>query len=269
MQAKASATTRLVKMFCTPPSFPSSQREMNALEHADRFSVRFDEWDLPCYAWGQGRTVLLCHGWGSRAGHMTLLASALARAGFRAVAFDAPAHSSFPAARRKETSNMLEFGRAIHRVARSLDGLHGLFGHSLGAIASLFAMAAFPLLEAYSFSCPKLILASTPADVRRVLDNFSRQNGLSDPERRALDEELQSAFAMNIADYECAAALAKLRSDALIVQDADDEYFPLADTLAATAGPDRARVLLTSKLGHNRVLASKQVFANVIEFLNF
>jgi hypothetical protein len=36
-------------MFCTPPSFPLSDKEINALKKADTFTVRFEGWDLPCY----------------------------------------------------------------------------------------------------------------------------------------------------------------------------------------------------------------------------
>ena len=267
MKQKEMAYSRLVRMFATPPAFPLSEREMSVLKGAERFSVRFDDWELPCYGWGEGRIVLLCHGWGSRAGHLTLLAGALARAGFRAVAFDAPAHYSLPAERKKEYSNMLEFGRAIHLVAGSLGEVYGLFGHSLGAIASLFAMAAFPLMEEYSFSCPKLVLASAPANVEHVLANFGQTHSLSAAEQSTLEEELQTTFAMTIADYDCARALKKVPSATLIIQDADDEYFAMEETLAGTAAPGSARILVTQKLGHNRVLASKQVFAGIIDFL--
>jgi len=184
MKQKEMAYSRLVRMFATPPAFPLSEREMSVLNGAERFSVRFDDWELPCYGWGEGRTVLLCHGWGSRAGHLTLLAGALARAGFRAVAFDAPAHYSLPVEKKKEYSNMIEFGRAIHLVAGSINDLYGVFGHSLGAIASLFAMAAFPLMEAYSFSCPKLVLASKQVFAETI--DFLKSQVEADPRGRTI-----------------------------------------------------------------------------------
>ena len=40
--------SRLVRMFCTPSSFPLNEGEMNALKKADTFTVRFEDWDLPC-----------------------------------------------------------------------------------------------------------------------------------------------------------------------------------------------------------------------------
>lgn len=264
---KASEYPPLVRLFSTPPALPPSAGEANFLQKAERFSVHFEKWDLPCFSWGEGPTVLLCHGWGSRAGHLALLARALAQAGFRAVVFDAPAHYSLPVENKKEGSSMFEFGQAIALVARSLGKLHGLFGHSLGAMAAIFAMAAYPHLEDCSFACPKLSLASAPATTRQVLANFCRLHSLGAADCRTLAEELESEFSMSIDDYDCAAALAKIPSAKMIVQGADDEYFALADTLAGTTVPGSARVLIAEKCGHNRVLASKQVFTEIIDFL--
>ena len=268
MKKEAIEYSRLVRMFCTPPPYPLSQGEMNALKKADAFTVRFEGWDLPCYSWGIGKTVLLCHGWGSRAGHLTLLARALGRAGYKAVAFDAPAHFSMPVAQKKEYSNMFEFGRSISHVARSLGDVYGVFGHSLGAMASIFAMAAYPHLEKNSFSCPKLVLASAPATLHHVIGDFCRRNSLDGSERLQLEEELQATFAMVLADYDCAGALKTVPSGKLVIQDADDEYFALEETLAHTVDPGSARILITEKCGHNRILASKQVFTETIDFLS-
>jgi pimeloyl-ACP methyl ester carboxylesterase len=266
MMKKASEYPPLVRLFSTPPALPLSAGEMNALQKAERFAVRFEDRELPCYSWGNGPTVLLCHGWGSRAGHLALLARALAQAGLRAVVFDAPAHHSLPEENEKEGSSMFEFGRAIALVARRLGELHGLFGHSLGAMAAIFAMAAYPHLEDCSFSCPKLVLASAPAATRHVLANFCRLHSLGAADCRTLARELEAEFSMSIDDYDCAAALAQVPSEKMIVQGADDEYFALADTLARTAAPGSARVLIAEKCGHNRVLASKQVFTEISDF---
>jgi len=267
MEKEAAEYSRLVRMFATPPALPLSEGEMNALKKADMFTVRFEGWDLPCYGWGEGRTVLLCHGWGSRAGHLILLARALAQAGFRAIAFDAPAHHSLPVEKKKEYSNMFEFGRAIAQVVRSLGGVYGVFGHSLGAMASLFAMAAYPHLKESSFSCSKLLLASAPATTRHVIGNFCRIHSLDESERHTLEDELQATFAMVLDDYDCARALQTIPPATMILQGANDEYFVLEETLAHTAAPGTSRIVIIKGCGHNRILASKKAFAETIDFL--
>jgi pimeloyl-ACP methyl ester carboxylesterase len=267
MEQELKGYSRLVRMFCTPPAPPANERETAALKKAEKFTIGFPGWDLPGYAWGEGPTVLLCHGWGSRAGHLVKLAGTLAQSGFRAVAFDAPAHYSLPAERKKECSNMLEFGRAISLAAASQGGVHAVFGHSLGAIAALFALAEFPLFEKASFSCRKLVLASAPANVGRVIANFCRQNSLGEEDCRRLEKELETTFAMSLDDYDCVAALQAAPGEKMIVQDGEDQYFTFAETLAGPAADLGARVLVTRGLGHNLVLASRQVFREIIGFL--
>jgi hypothetical protein len=45
-------------MFCTLFSFPLSDKEIDALKKADTFTVRFEDWDLPCTSWGEGKRKL-------------------------------------------------------------------------------------------------------------------------------------------------------------------------------------------------------------------
>jgi pimeloyl-ACP methyl ester carboxylesterase len=258
---------RYLDLFCTPIAPALNGTEIKALEKSDRFTVRFEESDVPCYAWGKGRTVLLCHGWSSRAGHLLLLASALARFGFKVVAFDAPAHRSLPGIVTKSASSMFEFARAIATVARGLDDVYGLIGHSLGAMAALFAMAGVPPLNDCSFHAEKLVLMSAPAALIHVISNFCRTHGFNEVERGFLENELESAFSMSIARYDCAQALGQIDVDALIVQDENDDQFSTAETLAHCATGSQSRVFMTTGLGHDRVLASRPVFAEIRSFL--
>ncbi|MCG2813040.1 MAG: hypothetical protein L6428_16545 [Candidatus Aminicenantes bacterium] len=50
MKKEATEYSRLVRMFGTPPAYPLSDKKMDALKKADTFTVRFDDWDLPCYS---------------------------------------------------------------------------------------------------------------------------------------------------------------------------------------------------------------------------
>ncbi|MGZ5446135.1 MAG: alpha/beta hydrolase [Thermoanaerobaculia bacterium] len=46
------------------------------------------------WSWGEGPAVLLVHGWGGHAAQFQSFVEPLVRAGFRAIAFDAPSHGS-------------------------------------------------------------------------------------------------------------------------------------------------------------------------------
>src|SRR4051812_26998235 len=81
-------------IFCTPPRHEPRTADEEFLARGRRFTVRNEGQELATWEWGTGPTVLLVHGWGSRAGRFSALAAALVAAGFQVVAHDGPAHGT-------------------------------------------------------------------------------------------------------------------------------------------------------------------------------
>ena len=81
-------------IFCTPPRHEPRTADEAFLAQGRRFTVRSEGQRLSAWEWGHGPTVALVHGWGSRAGRFSVMAAALADAGFRVVAYDGPAHGA-------------------------------------------------------------------------------------------------------------------------------------------------------------------------------
>src|SRR2546426_6342257 len=77
-------------IFCTPPRHVAPVADEEFVDTGTRFMVRSEGQDIAAWEWGTGPTVLLVHGWGSRAGRFRALATALIESGFRVVAHDAP-----------------------------------------------------------------------------------------------------------------------------------------------------------------------------------
>ena len=77
----------------------------------------------------------MVHGWGARATHMGKMIEPLVAAGFRLVAFDAPAHGeSFGG-----STDLIEYAAAIKAVARHAGPVHTLLAHSFGVAMALYA----------------------------------------------------------------------------------------------------------------------------------
>ena len=168
----------LVQQFCTPPLIPLTEMDHLGLADSEKTEFPFEGGSLSCYRWGSGKTVLLAHGWGSRASHMAFIGRYLAASGFNVVAFDAPAHSSVDVNGKKTTSNMFEFCRAISAVTKNIGPVYGLIGHSLGAAASVFAVAGYSLLADYKIDAGKLVLISMPVSVNDMIQNYCARNDL-------------------------------------------------------------------------------------------
>lgn len=76
------------------------------------------------------------HGWHGRGAQLGAFAAPLVAAGFRVVAFDAPAHGRTPGA----STNLPEVSEALLKVAAAFAPLHGVIAHSFGVASTLTAM---------------------------------------------------------------------------------------------------------------------------------
>jgi pimeloyl-ACP methyl ester carboxylesterase len=258
----------LVRRFCTPPSVPPTDREKEALTAAEMFEVPFEGKRISCYGWGKGRTILLAHGWGSRASHLALLGRHLAGASFRAVAFDAPAHSSLVYPVRENTSNMFEFSRALTAVARWLGEVYCLVGHSLGAAAAAFTVSGFPRLEACKFDVQKLVLVSAPSSVASLLDNFCSRNDLNVAAIKDLRRGLESAFDMSVDVYSVGKALHTIRGTRMmLIHDNKDSEFPIGEAFKICRETGNIRLFVTDGYGHARILTNRNVLKEIKQFV--
>src|SRR5882724_4635880 len=80
-------------LFRTPPRGKRTRREKKILESGERSHISTPVGRLAAWRWsGEGRPVLLLHGWGGQAGRLSEFVEPLLRAGFSVVALDGPAH---------------------------------------------------------------------------------------------------------------------------------------------------------------------------------
>jgi len=257
----------LVQRFCTPPLIPFAEFEGRAFTDADKMNFPFEGEILAGYCWGEGKNVLLVHGWGSRASHMAFLGRFLAKAGFRVVAYDAPAHSSTDAPLKKTTSNMFEYCHAISAVAKSLGPLYAVIGHSFGAACAAFTAGGISAFSDHKISIEKLVLMSTPPTLVDVYESFCRRDGMGIEGLPLLKSTLETEFGFLSEDYSVKAALQKLSADILLVHDAEDEEFPVSDIYALQKSMPAAKLLVTAGSGHQKILANRTMMAGVKEFL--
>ena len=259
--------SKIVEQFCTPIPLPISESEKKAISSAEFFTVPFEGYELNCYSWGEGKTVLLVHGWSSRASHMVLMAKYLAGFGFRVVAFDAPAHYSTKNNIKKKTSNMFEFGKTVSTVVQHLGNVYAVIGHSLGAAASGFASAGSGHLAGYNYDVNKLVLISSPSSLISILRNFCHRNNFGENDFNKLWQGLESEFNMSIDKYSLGETLAETKSEILLIHDKDDEEFALNEALNICSNSNNVRLFVTKKYGHYKVLLSRKVFKEVKNFL--
>ena len=217
-----------------------------------------------------GPMVYLLHGWGGWRGQFAPIGRRLAADGFRAVLIDAPNHGdSGPGSLGPNTTLLPEFSRVLGAVIRELGPAYAVVGHSVGAASSALALLDGVKADKAVFIAPPI----EPIAFTRTLAGMLgfgeriRTRMIRIGERRTGVELAGLALPTRLADRADHANRADL-PPALVLHDADDEVVPVTvGRLLAESWPG-ARIVETSRLGHNRILRDEAVIATVAEFLD-
>lgn len=242
-------------LFCTPFRYAEPPRETAVLLEAERFSIPFQDAHLAAYAWGQGPTVLLVHGWSGRGSQLGAFVAPLMAAGHRVVTFDLPAHGRTPGRR----TNALVATEAVLRAGEELGPLHGVIAHSFGALCTTLALRD-------GLEAGRVAYVAPAASAIQAVRGFSRQFGLSWPAEWGLRGEMERRFGPGIwPRFSARACAPRLNVPALMVHDLDDDEVPYREgQLLAHSWPG-ARLVTTAGLGHRRILRDARVIGEVLE----
>ena len=241
-------------LFCTPP--PRRDGDEAFIATGARFSITSQGQQLAGWAWGSGPTVVLVHGWGSRASRLSALAAGLVEAGFRVVAYDAPAHGESTG----RFASLPEFARALADVAEAIGPVHGLVGHSLGGAAVAMAMR-------HGLGARRVVLIAPPADVRIFSDLFARSLAIPPSVQQTMHRNLERRLQIVWDDLHIPTVVRELPAAALVIHDRDDADVPIAHGEEIVGAWTGSRLERTSGLGHRALLRDPAVIARSVEFL--
>jgi pimeloyl-ACP methyl ester carboxylesterase len=240
-------------LFLTPRPPRTKPRDEQLLRRGTRLTL---DCELAATMWGEGPTVLLAHGWESQRTHWAAFVDPLARAGFRALAIDAPAHGESPGQR----TNVVEYARALVRVGRQVGPLAGVVAHSFGA-------GATPIALRRGLDANQAVLISGPSSLVSVVERWARHRGIAEHEIPRFVRLVEDEIGEPIADLDLLHLVPALSTPALIVHDRDDKEIPVDDGLALAAAWPGARTLITERHGHRRIMCAPDVVRAAVDFL--
>lgn len=248
------------KYFFTARRHPRPAWEHEILEKAQAFRVAYEDGALPAWSWGTGRnagTILLVHGWEGRGAQLGAFVRPLVDRGFRVVTFDGPGHGDATASR----ASMPDLAASIEQVAAAVGPLHGIIAHSMGAPASLLALARHVDVSRAVFLAP-------PIDIRRFVRAFGETLGLDDSVMNHFEHHIEERFGVSFNDLYAPALARKMTSPLLVMHDEDDHEVPwLSGKMMADAWPG-AEFVATRGLGHRRLLKDPSVVSRATSFLS-
>jgi len=212
---------------------------------------------IAVYHWGKGPTVMLVHGWSGRGAQFGELVEALVAAGYRVVAFDAPAHGRSDG----RDTTLPEISEAILRLVSEFSPVHAVIAHSFGVPCVLFA------LQQQAFA-RRVVAFSAPATLEGLVAKFSGTLALSRRTVQVLRDILVRRFGEDMWTRFSAQHMARsVELPALIIHDRDDRDVPWREGEAVARAWPHARFLRTEGLGHSRILRDPQVIDRVVGFL--
>jgi pimeloyl-ACP methyl ester carboxylesterase len=244
-------------IFLTPKRHPRPAAELDILETAYPFKLPTKHGDLAAWAWGEvGPRVLLVHGWEGRGAQLGPLVGPLMNAGFRVVAFDAPAHGDSPGDR----SSLIHFADSVEEAALSLGPLHGIVTHSMGGAATLWASRHRPLAA-------RIVMVAPPIDLRDFTRSMSRILGLRDEVRQRVHVRLEARFGVTVDALRADRLASAMRGPLLVIHDEDDREVPIACGEAIAGAWPGSTLVRTHGLGHQRILRDGEALDTITRFL--
>ena len=241
-----------------PPRYTPPPRERELLARARHLSMQHADKRIAVYTWGDGPVVLLVHGWSGRGAQMGAFVEPLVAAGFRVIAFDAPAHDQSSG---KDT-NLPEVSAMILAMAHEHGPVHAVIAHSFGVVCTLNALNE-------GLRVARVVGISPPATIEGLVDKFATNLALPPPAIAAMRGYFEARFGTDLWTRFSPLRLASMaRVPALIVHDDEDSdvSWQEGETLAR-AWPG-AQFQRTHGLGHRRVLRDPDVIAQTVRFIS-
>jgi len=212
---------------------------------------------LACWSWGEGPTIVLLHGWGGSARQFSAFVAPLVEAGFRVVAYDAPAHG----ASEGRQTDFFDYVAALHRVAETFGPLHGVVAHSFGAPTSTWAVS-------HGLALNKLVLIAPPVNMAAFATFVSRFLGFPSRVRDHMARRFETKHDVHWPELSTDRNAALIEAPMLVVHDEGDRQVRWQAGESVADAATNGTFLKTTGLGHSRILADAGVVQQITAFLS-
>ncbi len=252
----ALATRLAERLFFSPRRYRLPLREELDLASAQRFELEVSGQRLVAYEWGIGAPVALVHGWEGRGSQLAGVVPYLVAAGYKVLAFDAPAHGASPGKR----TNVLELSAALLALSRRSGPLHAVVAHSLGCMATSLALQD-------GLVAGRVVYLAPWSSLNLATRSFGEKVGIVPELMERVQASIERRFAHRLADLDGLVLARRMRTPALVVHDTDDREVSFEEGRALAETWQGAHLVATSGLGHRRILRDPEVVRRVAAFV--
>ena len=244
--------------------------ERAIIDKASQEMLQVDGETVCTYVWAETggesphetrRSILLAHGWNSRASHFKNYIQRLTGLGYRVVGFDAIGHGNSSG----NWTSVIGYQATLAAVDNRYGPFHAVMGHSFGGFCIPHALAnkSQPLRSA------RAVLIAAPDNMAWLYERFMRILKAPTPVKLAVRRQLEKRFGEDFWDrYSVPTNATRLgHIPALIVHDVDDPGVPLELAQVNHEAWPHSELLVTHKLGHHRALRHPSAVNPIIDFI--
>jgi pimeloyl-ACP methyl ester carboxylesterase len=247
-----------IKLFATPIRIPRPLSEKNYFESSKKSFLKNG---IATFEWGEAHhpIVFLIHGWNGRGTQLGAFSETLVPKGFRVIAFDGPGHGISPG---KET-NPKAYADFIIDAQKELapNGIKAVIAHSFGGGCSVLAGKNGLLTE-------KFVLVASPAFYERVTSFFAKSLKLSEKSYECFIQEIMKRTNLHPRELDIGKMGSALNKSCLVIHDAEDNAVDVLSAHAIHKAWPHSEIMLTTGLGHRRILRSPEVLSRVTSFIS-
>lgn len=245
-------------LFMQPIRTAIARRDEVLAGVAERFELDSQGDKVAGYFWGDGRPVVLAHGWNGRALSMAAFVQPLVDRGFRVIALDAPGHGESEGT----ICHAPRFAECIAQLPDRFGPIYALLGHSFGTIASTVAQARGLAVE-------KAVYLSALCWIPERFREFAAAVGLRGDQIEKVWSLADEHFGPGqIEQFNADVAAARFSSSGLLVHCEEDKEVLIDQSEAIARVWPGSELWRVQGLGHFRILRSRLVVERVVTFLS-
>lgn len=200
-----------------------------------------------------GKTALFVHGWSGALTQFSASFNDLLQKGYTVYGITPPGHL-------ESGARYSHPGLFIQAIQESLGKVKGpisvAVGHSMGA-------GTLGLVAARQRVADSLVLVSSPASFYQQINQFAAAISLSVQATTLFCDLVERQVGIAHDDLEVAKLANKITVECLVIHDEDDRQIAHDDAIKVSNALTNGRLMTTQGLGHNRILKSERVAAQI------
>ena len=247
------------RLFLSPFRYKLPEREKEMDEESIQKEVMVPSMNRSIITYEYGKSekkVLLVHGWSGRGTQLAKIAEALKEQGYMCVSFDAPGHGKAEG----KMSMMPFFIKAVHHLDEQYGPFDAVIGHSLGGMSSLRAIRE-------GMKTDKLVIIGTANNISEITRHFAQNMKMNNKVARKMKTYLDNRFNEDMDVLSGGESAKYVKTPTLVIHDEEDVDVKVNSAHEIHEELENSELLITSGLGHRRILGNKEVINKITTFI--